>query len=49
MTSRCSCYESDEQVLTQIYDPHGNALTAGEIVCRLNELQEVLARERNYK
>ena len=32
-----TCAESDKSVLTQIYDPNGNAMTMGEIVCRLNE------------
>ncbi len=33
---KCTCYESDDGVLTQIYDPSGNAMTMGEIVRRLN-------------
>ena len=36
MTDHVTCYESDEPVLTQIYDPNGNAMTMGEIVARIN-------------
>ena len=40
MTDHVTCYESDEPVLTQIYDPNGNALTMGEIVARMNDKTE---------
>ncbi len=32
---KCARYESGEGVLTQIFDPSGNAMTMGEIVSRL--------------
>ena len=36
MNNKCTCYESNRDVLSVIYDPNGNALTHGEIVDRLN-------------
>jgi hypothetical protein len=44
---RVTCYESNEQVLTQIYDPNGNALTMGEIVCIINEQAEEIRELRD--
>jgi hypothetical protein len=41
---RISCLESDESVLTQIYDSSGNALSMGEIVCIINSQQSELAK-----
>jgi len=46
-TDLATCYESDEQVLTQIYDPNGNALTMGEIVTIINDQAEERQRLRD--
>jgi hypothetical protein len=43
-TDLATCYESNGQVLTQIYEPNGNALTIGEIVCIINDQAEEIWR-----
>lgn len=34
-----TCYDSDREVRSQIYDPQGNALTIGELADRFNALE----------
>ena len=36
---KVTCYDRDRDVLSCIYDPHGNAMSHGEIVNLINELQ----------
>lgn len=44
---RFSCYESNRDVLTQIYDPQGNALTMGNIVDFLNDYESINNKRKN--
>ena len=37
--SEVTCYDSNREVLSVIYDPNGNALTHGHLVDLINELQ----------
>lgn len=34
---KCTCLESNRDVLSVIYDPNGNAMTHGDIVSHLND------------
>ena len=49
MSNKVSCYESDENITVRVYDPNGNKMTMGEIVCRLNDMAEELLELRKQK
>lgn len=44
----CTCMESIRDVRSVIYDPHGNALTHGEIVDLLNSMADELIIKRQF-